>query len=221
MNEFSVGFEFRARYYTLGKLTSSTRQIWFVLHGYGQLARFFLKKFNILSEQNIYVIAPEGLSTFYLENVSQRIHSQHHRVGATWMTRENRIMNIENYINYLNKVYRSEVPFSFNGEINVLGFSQGAATATRWVMDGAITPHRLMLWGGILPPDMNVEAGHEILKKIKVIEVFGKRDPFLTDERLMEETQLSDKLKIRPERIEFDGGHEILDTVLSQLISLQ
>jgi len=30
-----------ARYYQLGELSSATKQIWFVCHGYGQLAEYF------------------------------------------------------------------------------------------------------------------------------------------------------------------------------------
>ena len=40
------------------------------MHGYGQLAEYFIRKFNVLEEQNICVIAPEGFSRFYLENVA-------------------------------------------------------------------------------------------------------------------------------------------------------
>jgi hypothetical protein len=69
MEESDISFQFRARYYKLGEINAATRQIWFVLHGYGQLAQFFIKKFNTLTDHNVCVIAPEGLSRFYLEEL--------------------------------------------------------------------------------------------------------------------------------------------------------
>jgi predicted esterase len=138
-------------------------------------------------------------------------------VGATWMTRENRIADIENYINYLSTIYKNAVPSDFQGEITFLGFSQGAATATRWAIEGNPVFHQLILWAGILPPDMNFEKAHEMLKDKKIIEVFGKKDPYLTDERLKEVTSLNARLNVNPTLIEFDGGHEINEEILTRL----
>ncbi len=87
-----------ARYYTLGELNDQTENVWFVIHGYGQLAEFFIKKFNVLNDGKTLIIAPEALSKFYLKEFTGR-------VGATWMTREDREHEIEDYINYLNTLY--------------------------------------------------------------------------------------------------------------------
>jgi predicted esterase len=218
MKELNIHFQYKTRYYTQGVLDSNTKNIWFVLHGYGQLAKFFLSKFNHVSDAGVYVIAPEGLSKFYLEDVTSRARTGNNRVGATWMTRENRLTDIENYLTYLKNIYNKEVPNDFKGEISILGFSQGAATATRWALEGYPLFHRLILWAGILPPDMNFDQAHEILKDKKVIEVFGKSDPYLTDERLKEVSDLNAKLNIHPEIIEFDGGHEINEPTLMNLM---
>ncbi len=218
MKEQELNFNYKARYYTLGSCTSATKKIWFVLHGYGQLAKFFIDKFKILSNAGVYVIGPEGLSKFYLEDISSRARTGNNRVGATWMTRENRLSDIENYITYLNTIYTKEVPPDFQGEITFLGFSQGAATATRWAIEGNHVFHQLILWAGVLPPDMNFEKAHEILKDKKIIEVFGKTDPYLTDERLKEVTTLNKRVNIQPTLIEFDGGHELNEDVLNKFI---
>ena len=218
MKEQELYFNYKARYYTQGELTTTTKKIWFVLHGYGQLAKFFISKFKVLSEAGVLVIAPEGLSKFYLEDVTSRAHTGNSRVGATWMTRENRLTDIDNYITYLNTIYQKEVPYNFEGEVTILGFSQGAATATRWSIEGNPVFNELILWAGILPPDMDFEKAHEKLKNKKIIEIFGKTDPYLTDERLKEVTSLNARLNINPTRIEFDGGHEINQEVLIGLI---
>ncbi|HCM75632.1 MAG TPA: alpha/beta hydrolase [Cytophagales bacterium] len=219
MKEQQIQFNLTARYYTLGTLSPQTKQVWFVIHGYGQLAQYFIKKFKILEAHNIYVIAPEGLSRFYLEDIPTRVAGGSNRVGATWMTRENREMDIKNYISYLQTIYDHELA-ERNIPITVLGFSQGAATATRWVLHGKVPFDRFVLWAGIFPPDMNFDAGKEIFKKKKIITVFGDEDPFITPERVAELELLSTKLGLAPEKITFVGKHEMNDDVLLRVAQL-
>ena len=71
-----------ARYYTLDP-AEAVREVWFVLHGYGQLAGAFLRHFERLQDGARLFIAPEALSRYYLPG--------HQRVGASWMTREDRL----------------------------------------------------------------------------------------------------------------------------------
>jgi predicted esterase len=217
MKEEAVQFNFKARYYKLGEITSTTRKVWFVIHGYGQLAQYFLKKFTPLENPETCIIAPEGLSRFYLEDVTKRSQPGNNKVGATWMTRENRLMDIGNYLTYLNQIYQREIPHSFDGEITLCGFSQGGATVSRWALDGDMKFHRLILWAGIFPNDMDFEKGTTLLKDKEVIEVYGKQDPFLTDVRISEMTQLNKKLNLPIKIVQFAGGHEINTETLLEL----
>ncbi len=218
MNEETIHFNFQARYFKAGDIHRQTQQIWFVLHGYGQLARFFIKKFSSLENPNTCIIAPEGLSHFYLEDIVSRSQSGNQKVGATWMTRENRLMDIKNYIHYLNTIYQREVPTAFTGQISILGFSQGAATVSRWALDGAVPYHRLILWAGIFPPDMDFKQAAALFSKKEIIEVYGDEDPYLTVDRLKEVTQINERLGINPRVIKFKGGHEINTEILNQLV---
>ncbi|HEY3402902.1 MAG TPA: alpha/beta hydrolase [Ohtaekwangia sp.] len=218
MESHELLFSCKARYFKIGTLTEKTKQVWFVIHGYGQLAEHFIKKFKTLGEHDICVIAPEGLSRFYLEDVTKRMQTGNNRVGATWMTRENRLMDIENYLAYLNALYASEIKIH-SIPVSIVGFSQGAATASRWALDGKSDFKRLILWSGVFPPDMNFESGKKILKDKRTILVYGKSDPFLTDNRFTEMKELSQQLEIIPDQIEFDGGHEIHEPTLLSLIN--
>jgi predicted esterase len=204
-----LNFQLKARYQKLGEINSSTKQIWWVFHGYGQLSQFFIQKFKVLIEQNICVIAPEGLSKFYLSGNSGR-------VGASWMTRENRKIDIENYIEYLNAIYRIENPTP-QIPTTLFGFSQGAPTAVRWAMDGKVKFDRLILWAGLFPPDMDFEKGANLLKDKKVIEVLGKQDQFITEDRVAELIKLNQQLNLHPTIIEFDGKHEINGDVIKEI----
>jgi predicted esterase len=217
IQEKELSFSFRARYFKLAPTQGATRQIWFVLHGYGQLAQYFIKNFQSLSDHGIAVVAPEALSRFYLEDVQSRAKTGNNRVGATWMTRENRLADIGNYITFLNGVYSKEITDP-SVPVTVLGFSQGAATASRWVIDGKVNFNRLVLWAGVFPPDMDFEAGKEILQNKKVVLAYGTKDPFLNDERFTEMKTLSQSLNITAETVSFDGAHEINQLALLSLI---
>lgn len=220
MKEQRLQFNFEARYYTLGELTKNTKQVWFVIHGYGQLAQYFIKKFEVLQQEGIYVIAPEGLSLFYLEDIPTRVAGGSNRVGATWMTRENREMDIRNYINYLQNIYDLELEGSDKPPVSILGFSQGGATATRWALSGRPHFDKFILWAGIFPPDMNFESGKEIFKNKKVVTVYGDGDPFITAERMKEMELLTSKIDLVPKRITFHGKHEINNEALLNLVAL-
>jgi predicted esterase len=216
MQELQVAFNFNARYFKLGEINARTKAVWFVLHGYGQLAQYFIAKFKPLITEDICVIAPEGLSRFYLEDVNTRNQTGNNRVGATWMTRENRLMDIDNYLTFLDTVYQKEVPKNSSLPVTILGFSQGAATASRWAVQSTIAYQSLILWSGIFPNDMDFEKSKEVLKTKTVSQVYGKKDPFLTDARIGEMKGLAEKLGVYSPPIIFDGGHEIHpETLLS------
>jgi predicted esterase len=206
----TVGFQFNARYYKLGEIHSDTKEVWWVLHGYGQLAQYFIQKFKPLNEKGICVIAPEGLSRFYLQG-------NQGRVGATWMTQENRLMDIENYITYLNFIHKKEIG-QRHVKTTLLGFSQGAATLMRWAMNNQVQFDRLILWAGLFPSDIDFTKGAELLKGKEVIEVLGKQDEFITADRIQEMMKLNMQLNIDPVILEFDGKHELKEEVLLKIV---
>lgn len=218
MQELSIPFTYTGRYFKLGEINANTLAVWFVLHGYGQLAQYFLRKFNVLEPNGICVIAPEGLSHYYLEDASTRNKTGNTRVGASWMTRENRVRDIENYLTYLDTVFEREIGTRKDLNVTLLGFSQGAATVSRWALSQNIYFNRLMLWAGILPPDMDFEKGKRLFKEKAVTVVYGKNDPFLTESRFGEMKALAEKLEIAPKEIVFDGAHEIHEPTLRLLI---
>lgn len=207
MDEKHIRFNFKARYFTAGTLDATTRQVWIVLHGYGQLAQYFLKKFEPLTAQNIFIIAPEGLSRFYLSELTSTGRPDN-KVGATWMTREDRQTDIDNYIHYLDTVY-THVLAGNTVPVTLFGFSQGCATVCRWAIDGHPVFHRLILWAGLFPPDMDFEKGHDILSAKENYMIIGDQDPFLTPERMEEFDQLAAKLNIQPTKLTFSGKHEL------------
>ena len=68
------------KYSQLGECSKNTDTVWIVLHGYGMLSEYFIKKFECILNDRSVIIAPEGSNRFYLEN-------NYYRVGASWMTK--------------------------------------------------------------------------------------------------------------------------------------
>jgi len=192
-----------ARYFTIGR---PDREVWFVLHGYGQLANRFLRYFEPIDDGTRLIVAPEGLSRFYVSENSAE------RVGATWMTKEDRLAEIDDYVRYLDAVY-SAVVGSLRVPVTVLGFSQGSATACRWVAMGSARVDRLIIWGGEVPPDMDVAK----LKDRRLSLVYGSRDEYFTPKIVAAtETRLKEQ-GIPYTLVPFDGGHEIDGAVLKKI----
>ncbi len=211
MHEHHFVTQRTARYFTRGS-AEGVREVWFVLHGYGQLASAFLEDFEVLHNESRLFVAPEALSRYYLAG--------HKRVGASWMTREDRLTEIDDYVAYLDTLYdhifasvdRSTV------KVHLLGFSQGAATASRWATLGRMKADRLLLWAGELAHDLDLGVHAETLRRLALTLIVGTEDQFITPERLAElETRLikySIPYRLRP----FKGNHR-LDVETLQIVA--
>jgi predicted esterase len=197
-----------ARYYLLGDRRGAD-EIWFVLHGYSQLAGSFLRWFEPAARPGRLIVAPEALSRAYFEESSAR------RVGASWMTKEARETEIEDYVKYLD-LLADDLLGSFPPlpRIEVHGFSQGAATACRWVAYGRFNVSRLALWGGTVPPDIDLERLRSHLRDATVMIAVGDRDQFVTAESVRNEQARLLGLGLNVDLRNFVGGHLVDRTTL-------
>lgn len=209
MQEHHLTVPRTARYHTLGD-AATARAVWIVLHGYGQLARYFLQKFEGL-EKNLLIVAPEGLSRFYTDEA-------HSRVGATWMTREDREHEIADQITYLDALAKELLHTTGDVPLNVLGFSQGVATACRWSLQGRTTISRLVLWAGGLPPEPTPEQ-LQPWNKLELQLVLGTLDEYAGDQELQQQVARLNLAKVRHEVHRFNGGHELQTVMLAKLLS--
>jgi len=71
VEERHLRVERTARYYRLGG-GGGVRQLWVACHGYRQLAGHFLRRFEALDDPSRLIVAPEGLSRFYLDDGTRR-----------------------------------------------------------------------------------------------------------------------------------------------------
>ena len=223
-----------ARYYVLGDESAAPDEIWFVLHGYGQLAARFARSFAPLAEApgaRRLVVAPEALSRFYVDAPAAASHAGA-KVGATWMTREDREHEIADYVAYLDALAErvlagAAVPgdglaAAARPRIHVLGFSQGVATAARWVARGRVRAHRLTLWGGTLPADVGAAGDAAWAERLRSLAggitlVGGARDALAAPASLGEQERRLRDLGVPCDLRTFDGGHEIHAPTLAAL----
>jgi predicted esterase len=210
-----------ARFYLLGAEDHHVREVWFVLHGYGQLAQRFLRHFTPLDDGSRLVVAPEALNRFYLV-VPNKTPAAERPVGATWMTREDREGEIADYVDYLDTlaaevIDRLPADTRRRARIRVLGFSQGTATAARWVDRGAVDAHELILWGGTLPPEIDLSRGAHALRGVPLTLVAGLSDGFATREVVAEQESRLREHAVPFELRRFDGGHVIDHGALIEL----
>jgi len=202
-----------ARVATLGT-PETAASWWVVLHGYGQLAADFVQAFTPLVGPDRCVVAPEGLSRFYVDAMDE-----HEQVGASWMTREARVAEIRDYVRALDATVDHLSADGPAPSLHVLGFSQGAATASRWALRGDRAVDRLVLWGGAPAHDLDLSEHAAALRALDLTLVVGTEDPYVNDAR-----RAAVRRRLRAHDIPvtvhtFDGGHRIDPAPLRTLVS--
>ena len=213
MEKKNISISKKARYFQLGKISEQTKTIWFVFHGYGMLSQYFIKKFKNLENNHTVIISPEALSRFY-------IGENYDRVGASWITKEDKLDDIDDNIVYLNSLFESTTKnINLNSiNIHVLGFSQGGATACRWILNSNIRINSLGLWGADIPIDCLSENNREKWEQFKTTLIIGKRDEFISDENKKEFAKLLNAYNLDYKLIEYNGTHKIIEEVLIDYI---
>jgi len=204
--EFTLKQEKTFRYEILNG-SAQAKTVLYVLHGYGQLVKFFIQKFKSL-EKDILIVAPEGMHRFYLRGTSGR-------VGASWMTKEAREIDIQDNLNYLNRIdsiISSEYPIE---KKHLLGFSQGGATALRWKMDKNVLFNSTIIWGSDFPREQEwpIEFRTEKMNYFTV----GDEDEFFNEETRSQLTEYYLSLGFNIEI--YAGKHDIEIKTLQKLLT--
>lgn len=199
-----------ARFYQMGQAGPHIHRIWYVLHGYGQLASYFVKHFEQIADANTLVVAPEALSRFYSKGTDGR-------VGATWMTKEDRLNEIDDYILYLDALHEQiSAQVQAGAEVVLLGFSQGTATAWRWMKKGKVRVAHLVNWAGSVPAEMNEEWA-ALLKNMHLYAVLGDNDPYISEKDADLRIQALRSIKPDLHDLRFKGEHRMDAETLDKL----
>lgn len=199
-------------YETLNTLSNKTKNVWLVFHGIGYLSRFFLKYFNELNSDENYIIAPQAPAKYYLNN-------KYTHVGASWLTKENTTLEINNISHYIDALLEAE-KISEKHNLIVFGFSQGVSIAARYTVLNKLKCQQLVLYAGGIPNELKpfdfqfLESNNT---QVKVI--IGTKDEYLNEERMKTETaKIKSLFNNKAELITFEGGHEVKKEILNNLV---
>jgi len=211
INSHHLKVQRTARYYTVGQANPNTKYLWIVCHGYGQLAKHFIRKFDAISGEDVLILAPEGLSRFYWDGVSGE-------VVASWMTKEDRLNEISDYTEMINGLYEKyKAQCADDVKVILFGFSQGCATQVRWLMNKLPDFHALILWAGLLPEDIDYRPQNEYLSGKLLFFTYGSKDIYLTEERQYEHKKLIEQNRLSVVEKMFEGPHKVVRSVLKEV----
>lgn len=209
----SILFPFEARYSVSHEPHGNEKELWLVFHGYGQLAEFFIRKFLPFDSEDRLIVAPEGTNYAYLKEFQGR-------VGANWMTKHERETAIANNHRFLDLLMVEILEkFHFPPKIHVLGFSQGAATCTRWACQWSGQIDSLVLWAGGFASDLSLDLGREKFAHTRVLLVFGEQDELIREDQVKQQEDLVKGLGKPLITLKFEGGHELEAGLLGKILN--
>jgi predicted esterase len=171
---------------------------WIVgFHGYGNSAAMMMDELASLPDAARWtIVSIQGLHRFYnRENV----------VVASWMTREDRDLAIDDNVRYVDAVL-DEVARE-RGEPRRLvfsGFSQGVAMAYRAAARVSRRPHAVIALAGDVPPEL--AAAGTTLPRVLIGR--GTKDAWYTEAKMGADLAVLERLKVPAQTVVFDGGHE-------------
>ncbi len=204
-----IDFQLKAPFSTLNNLTPETERVWVAFHGYGQLAEYFIKKFEVLDASKNFIIAPQGLSKFYLKGVFGR-------VGASWMTKEDRLTEIDNQFHYIDKVlslYRLE-----GKQLIYFGFSQGSAIMGRYAAYAKYPFQKMIIWAGNFPSDTKKNDWDFLSGSEEISYYVSKEDIYFREDMVEQQNNVvEDALGKMPSLKWYDGGHKVISNLLLEI----
>lgn len=213
--EHHIGFNFSAPYYTLNELSDQTTDIWIACPGYGQLGKYFIRRFDVFDAQKHFVIVLQGLSKFYLPDQKN--------VGASWMTKEGRETDMQNQRAYFDAVIEEVFQGQSleNYRVHLMGFSQGVSMISRMAAYSKINFETLVLWAGGFPPELVHADFDHVSANAKLKVVIGSNDEFYAlDKNYQPEVdKMETAIGLKPEVIVFEGIHEVKREVLLECLS--
>jgi predicted esterase len=200
-----------ARYHLRAEGPGPASEVWFLLHGYGQLAGAFLAAAAALARPGRLLVAPEGLSRFYLRRGTGE-------VGASWMTREERAGEIRDTLGYLDLLWERVRDRAVPGAaLRVLGFSQGGAAAARWAVLGSAPLAEVVAWGAALPPDLELEGHAARVGGLRWTFVLGAEDDTLDRAEHARGLAHLAAAGAAPELVTVAGGHALDAATLARV----
>lgn len=135
------------------------------------------------------------------------------------MTRDDRDAEIADHVAYLDALCDA-VLAQVDGpppRIHVVGFSQGVATAARWLAHGHTRADHLVVWSGRLPADLFPMSDDHPLRRLRIDVVTGDADELATPEVRAEQQELLARNALAVHVHRHAGGHRMDADTLTAL----
>lgn len=212
--EIEVSYTTNNTYSTKNNLTNSTKNIWMAFHGLGYLSRYFIQYFNNLDKDKNYIIAPQAPSKYYQGK-------EFEYVGASWLTKENTLLETKNVLSYTTAVAVNENLSNHHSQLIVFGFSQGVSIALRWVASKKVTCKAIVIHSGGIPKELTSECFSFLPKNTTVFLIYGTQDEFITEQRFKLEKEMAMQLfEDRLQLIPFEGKHSVNKELIKYISEL-
>ena len=190
-----------ARFFLSKEPDEQIKTVLVVLHGYAQNGDDFLEAFGELKRDDLLILAPEGLSKFYWKDFTSD-------PSSSWMTsleRENEILDTMRYLEQVVLDIKAQLPCR-NVEFVCLGFSQGAATASRLVCNPYLSFTKLLLYGGAPAHDLHWQV---LLEVLEFHLIYGDNDALVSESQVTKVKKLIESKRF-PVRVHpYKGKHKI------------
>jgi predicted esterase len=168
-------------------------------HGYAETAEIQLDRLlGVPGSEHAVLVSLQGLHRFYRGRTSD--------VVASWMTRQDRELALEDNLAYVNAVVE-EVLTETSRSLTLVfaGFSQGVAMAFRAACGTPHTTAAVIAIGGDIPPELDSAT----LKRTGAVLIGrGQRDEWYTTAKLESDVQRLREAGVRVEVVELTAGHE-------------
>lgn len=170
-------------------------------HGYAENAERNLEQLARIPGHEGWTLASiQGLHRFYTARMEE--------VVASWMTRQDRELAIEDNIAYVDRVVGAIRREQSVGRLVFAGFSQGVAMAFRAGLRGTARADGVIALAGDVPPDVREMPASRFPA---VLIGRGTRDTWYTEDKLSADANLLESKGVRVRAVVFDGGHEWTD----------
>jgi predicted esterase len=168
-------------------------------HGYGETAETQMERLALIPGAELcLLVSIQGLYRFYLGRTQ--------RVGAGWMTAQDRELAIAD-----NKVYVEQVvgtlAVEFHATVPIVfsGFSQGVAMAFRAACASALQVAAVVAAGGDVPPELD---GGQLARLKHVLIGRGERDEWYDETKRVADLARLNAAGVQVEAPVLDAAHE-------------
>ena len=211
MKKHLIEIQKKARYYTAGANAANCSRVLLAAHGYGMSAERFAQKLETVLDGKTCLIVPEGLYRYYIDNA-------HKKVGAHWMTKEERLDDIADNVRYLERVL-ADCGIGKQTPVTALGFSQGTHTLLRFSVRTEHNIRHFISWGSHIPADVLEEEFLPFFQRARLTLAWGNEDEFISPDKMqMHAEELNDK-GVPFELVKYNGRHKIETDVLRDLLT--